>query len=119
MPYVHRTALGQIDSLHREPLPGAGEYLANDHPDVQRFVGNSVAPEDFSLLDAEFVRVLEDLIDTMVTKNLIAITDLPEQAQAKLNARKNLRDRMGGKALRLFSNSGLPELVDDTDFGSL
>ena len=40
-------------------------------------------------------------------------------AQAKLNARKNLRDRMGGKALRLFSSSGLPELVDDTDFGSL
>ena len=119
MPYVHRTALGDVDSLHRQPLPGASEFLDNEHPDVQRFVGNRGAPENFSLLDAEFVRVLEDLIDAMIMKNLITITDLPEHAQAKLNARKNFRDKMDGKTLRLFSNSGLSELVDDTGFGSL
>ena len=77
MPYVHRTALGEIDSLHRQPLPGASEFLDNEHPDVQRFVGNRGAPENFGVLDAEFVRVLEDLIDTMIMKNLITITELP------------------------------------------
>jgi hypothetical protein len=119
MPYIHRTALGEIDSLHREPLPGAGEFLDNDHPEVQRFVGNTGAEEGFGQLDAGFVRVLEDLIDTLIVKNLIAISDLPESAQAKMYARKSYRDRMGGKTLRLFSNSGFSEVIDDTGFGTL
>ena len=95
MPYVHRTALGEIDSLHREALPGAAEFLASSHPDVLRFVSEGV-PTDFHLLDAEFVRVLEDLIDTLVAKKLIALTDMPEPSQAKMNERKRLRDRMSG-----------------------
>ena len=119
MPYIHRTALGEIDSLHREPLPGASEFLDNDHAEVQRFVGNTGVPEGFNQLDADFVRVLEDLIDTLIVKNLIAISDLPESAQAKVYARKSYRDRMDGKALRLFSNSGFSEVIDDTGFGAL
>jgi len=119
MPYIHRTALGEIDSLHREPLPGAGEFLPNDHPEVQRFVGGAGAADGFDQLDAGFVRVLEDLIDTLIVKNVIAISDLPESAQAKLYARKSYRDRTGGQALRLFSNSGFSEVIDDTGFGSL
>jgi glycine betaine/choline ABC-type transport system substrate-binding protein len=55
----------------------------------------------------------------MLAKSLIAISDLPEHAQLKLGARKNFRDRMDGKALQLFSNSGLSELIDDTGFGAL
>jgi hypothetical protein len=119
MPYVHRTALGEIDSLHRHPLPGASEFLDNDHPEVQRFVGNSTSPDNFVQLDAEFVRVVEDLIDTLIMRNIIAVTDLPPQAQAKLFARKSLRDRLAGKALRLFPNSGFSEVIDDTAFGPL
>ncbi|MEO8057300.1 MAG: hypothetical protein ABI671_03165 [Burkholderiales bacterium] len=119
MPYIHRTALGEIDSLHRGPLPGASEFLDNEHPEVQRFVGNSAQPDSFNRLDAEFIRVLEDLIDTMIMKNLISITELPEHAQSKLTARKSLRDRLGGKTLRLFSNSGFSEVIDDTGFGPL
>ena len=89
MPYVHRTALGDIVSLHREPLPGASEFLDNDHPEVQRFVGNAGQPEHFQQLDAAFVRVLEDLVDTLILHNTIAVTDLPAEAQAKLFARTN------------------------------
>jgi len=120
MPYVHRTALGEIDSLHRHPLPGASEFLDNEHPDVQRFVGNSgSAPASFVQLDAEFVRVVEDLIDTLIGRNVIAVTDLPPQAQAKLFARKSLRDRLAGKTLTLFPNTGFSEVIDDTAFGPL
>jgi len=86
---------------------------------VQRFLGRRETSDGFGRLDAEFVRVLEDLIDSMLAKNLIAISDLPEHAQLKLGARKNFRDRMDGKALQLFSNSGLSELIDDTGFGAL
>ena len=119
MPYVHRTALGEIDSLHRQPQPGASEFLDNNHPDVQRFVGLSSTPENFSQLDAEFVRVIEDVIDTLIMKNILTITDLPTHAQAKLFARKSFRDRMGGKTLRLFPNSSFAQVIDDTGFGPL
>lgn len=110
MPYARRAADGRIASLHRDAV-GDAEFLADDHPDVQAFVGNdSAAREDFSRLDADFVRVIEDVIDTLIVKNLINITDLPEQAQAKLFARKSFRERVSKSSLRLF---------EPTDFGDV
>ena len=53
-------------------------------------------------LDADFVRVIEDVIDTLIVKNVLNITDLPEQAQAKLLARKSFRERVSKRSLRLF-----------------
>jgi hypothetical protein len=52
-------------------------------------------------------------------KNVIAITDLPAPVQAKLFARKSLRDRLSGKSLRLFPNTGFSQVIDDTGFGPL
>ena len=98
MPYVHRNAEGLIDSLHRHGDPGT-EFLADSHAEIQAFVGRGAQPE-FSQLDADFVRVLEDVIDTLITKNILNITDLPEQAQAKLFARKSFRERTAGSALQ-------------------
>jgi hypothetical protein len=109
MPYVRRDDAGRIDSLHRSAQPGC-ELLPDDHPDVQAFVGNG-GKDDFSRLDADFVRVIEDVIDTLIVKNVINITELPEQAQAKLFARKSFRERVSKSSLRLF---GQP-----TDFGDV
>ncbi|WP_298835397.1 hypothetical protein [uncultured Piscinibacter sp.] len=110
MPFVRRNAEGRIESLHRSGSDG-GEFLPDAHPEVQAFVGNdSDAREDFSRLDADFVRVLEDVIDTLIVKNVLNITDLPEQAQAKLFARKSFRERVSKSSLRLF---------EPTDFGDV
>jgi hypothetical protein len=110
MPFVRRNADGRIESLHRHAVEGA-EFLPDDHADVQAFVGNGAAArEDFNRLDADFVRVIEDVIDTLIVKNVINITDLPEQAQAKLFARKSFRERVSKSALRLF---------EPTDFGDV
>ena len=110
MPYVRRDTEGRVASLHRETA-GSAEFLGDEHPEVQAFVGNSGAPQqDFSRLDADFVRVIEDVIDTLIVKNLINITDLPEQAQAKLFARKSFRERVSKSSLRLF---------EPTDFGDV
>jgi len=49
---------------------------------------------DFATLDEAFVRVLEDLIDTLIEKGVLRLTDLPQAAQEKLNARKGLRRRL-------------------------
>jgi hypothetical protein len=120
MPFVRRSATGQIESLHRHQSEDVREFLAEDHPDVLAFLG--VAPprrEDFDRLDADFVRVIEDVIDTLIIKNVINITDLPAEAQAKLFARKAFRERQAGNTLRLFPNSGFAQVIDDTAFGPL
>ena len=70
----------------------------------------AIPRDDFSRLDADFVRVIEDVIDTLITRNIFNITDLPAEAQAKLFARKSFRERISQSSLRLF---------EATDFGDV
>jgi hypothetical protein len=123
MPYVSRNAAGQITALHRSADSGAGEYLQPTDPEVQRFLGVDDAPQrgsDFAPLDDDFVRVLEDVVDTLIRKGLLTITDLPDAAQAKLFARKSFRkrDQARGEA-QAFKASGFVEIIDDSSFGGL
>jgi hypothetical protein len=121
MPYVRRNAQGEVTSLHRHAEAGTSEFLPDDHGDVRAFLGQpsgSGGGEGFARLDADFVRVLEDVIDTLVAKNLINITDLPAEAQAKLFSRKSFRERSTQHALRLFGETvGFGNVIDDTQFG--
>ena len=110
MPYVRRDASRLIESLHRS-ADHSGEFVADAHAEAQAFVGSPGAePQDFDRLDADFVRVIEDLIDTLIVKNVINITDLPDQAQAKLFARKSFRERVSKSS---------PQLFESTDFGDV
>ena len=95
MPYIVRDPQGAIESLHRDAPRAAAEALPADHPEVQAFLGSG---HDFGRLDADFVRVIEDVIDTLIVKNVLNITDLPEQAQAKLLARKSFRERVSKRS---------------------
>jgi len=122
MPYVRRNAQGEVVSLHRHAEAGTSEYLPDEHADVRTFMGGVASPssgsEGFARLDADFVRVLEDVIDTLVAKNLINITDLPPEAQAKLFSRKSFRERSTQHSLRLFGDTvGFGNVIDDTQFG--
>ena len=108
MLYVRRNPDGTIESLHRENPGGGGVFQAETDPEVQAFVGR---PSEFSRLDAEFVRVLEDVIDTLIIKNVINLTELPEQAQAKLLARKSFRERSLKSSLRLFEPSNFGDVI--------
>ena len=56
------------------------------------------------------MRVIEDLIDALIVKNVINITDLPDQVQAKLLARKSFRERVSKSSLQRF---------EPTDFGDV
>jgi hypothetical protein len=122
MPYVSRGLDGRIDSLHRHPSPAHNEFLPDEHAEVLAFVGApppAVQRQEFERLDADFVRVLEDIIDTLIIKNVINITDLPAEAQAKLMARKTFRERVTRHSLKLFGDDGFGEVVNDTNFGEL
>jgi hypothetical protein len=99
--HVFRDAKGAIQSVSRELQPGS-ELLGENDPEVQSFF--KAPPEaSFDAADADFVRVLEDLIDTLIWKNVIHHTDLPPAAQKKLMIRKGLRTRIHG-ALNLLGN---------------
>ena len=123
MPYVRRGPDGQIESLHRHGNEGM-EFLPDGHAELMQFLGHSTpATSEFGRLDADFVRVIEDVIDTLIVKNIINITDLPNEAQAKLFARKSFRERVSRNSLRLFSDSSYGAessygpVIDDTNFG--
>jgi len=49
---------------------------------------------DLARMDVEFIRVLEDLIDVLVAKGVINLTDLPPQALDKLSQRRHVRRRL-------------------------
>jgi len=120
MPYVRRNAEGQIESIHR--IGDASlEFLPEGHSDLMSLLGHRPTPgaDEFGRLDADFVRVIEDVIDTLIVKNVINITDLPGEAQAKLFARKSFRERVSRNSLRLFSDTHFSNVIDDTNFGDL
>lgn len=79
----------------------SGPRLDLQDPDV---LVNSLSQSDLAL-----VRVIEDLIDTLIEKGLIQFTDLPAAAQAKLLSRRETRAALKDP-LRL-----LP--ADDADIG--
>jgi hypothetical protein len=132
MPYAVRDTQGRITSLHRHD-PGVGEELPGRHPEVLDFLGLAGTPAaeagfsrdaggydadsegaheaGFNRLDADFIRVLEDVIDALTSRNLINITDLPDIAQTKLFARKSFRERRPKNALDLFQAGDLDRLL--------
>lgn len=76
-------------------------------PDMQHDEnGTTNALERLAGSDQGMVRVLEDLIETLIRKDLIHFTDLPEAAQAKLIERRSLRRSVN--ALQIFRGDDLP-----------
>ena len=95
MPYVMRNQLGAIVAISQVQAAGFQEELPASDPELARFVGELGG--DASPLDATdkgLIRVLEDLVDVLVDNNVILFTDLPEDAQAKINYRRQLRSEL-------------------------
>ncbi len=63
-----------------------------------------------SQTDTSLVRVLEDLIDVLITRGVIQFTDLPEPAQAKLLERRETRASLSNR-LQLFPPDSDNDLV--------
>ncbi|MDD3484008.1 hypothetical protein [Azovibrio restrictus] len=95
MPYIKQDAAGRILSLHREAEPGADTYLPASHPDVLAFMGQE--GNAMEKMDLEFIRVIEDVIDLLLERNVIMFTDLPPAVQQKLNLRRSTRSSGQGE----------------------
>jgi hypothetical protein len=94
MLHLVRDPDGSIHTLSRQALPDSTP-VDEQSPEVAAFLHTAPAV-GFNESDADFVRVLEDLIDTLIAKNVIRHTDLPPAAQKKLMLRKGLRSRISG-----------------------
>jgi hypothetical protein len=98
MPYVSRDENGNIVGIFRSPMSGASEELAAEDPEVIQFLSDSGSSEQLKwelfVSDLLMGRLVEDLIDVMIQKNLMNITDLPGGAQRKLMRRRHLREKM-------------------------
>ena len=98
MPYVSRDENGQIAAIYRSPQGGASEELAPDDPEIIQFLSDAGSAEQLKwelfVTDLLMGRLVEDLVDVLITRNVIAFTDLPTGAQRKLMLRRHLRDKM-------------------------
>jgi hypothetical protein len=115
MPYVERDASGVIVGLFGEPRPGAEEWLESDSQEFFDFLrrvqgeGSSETLERLAHSDQALIRVVEDLVDTLISRDLLHFTDLPDAAQAKLLERRSLRRSVN--ALNLFDTNDDQSLI--------
>ena len=97
MPFVQRNEQGTIVALLSEASDTAKEFLAPNHPEIISFLcaEGSEAQEQFHpLADLEMIRVIEDLVEILISKNVIVLTDLPAAVQKKLLRQQSRRAKI-------------------------
>ena len=108
MPFVSRNAEGAITGVFNKPTPIAQEELDLDDTELRRYLESGSASEAQGALaasDREMARIVEDLIDVLIAKNVVNFTDFPPEAQKKMLRRQGLRRNL----------SPLRDLVGDED----
>ena len=114
MPYVSRDESGLVNAIYLRSHPKAMEFLPSDHPDIVLFFGG-VPPEnlenhalmELTHSDIEFIRVIEDVIDVLIHKNILTFTDLPEKVREKIISRNDARGRLAGYNDLVLPDEGL------------
>jgi len=95
MPYINRDKQGRVVQLLDAPTSDENQWLELSHPEVIEFLqcpaNETELKQSLVSSDGEMVRVVEDLVDLLMEKQVFVFTELPEAVQAKLNARKKLR----------------------------
>lgn len=103
MPYIKRDEHGRIVMVHLEPGEGLLEVSANSPEMIEFMKGMGMEQGSLQQSDMRLVRVLEDLVDLLIARDVIRFTDLPQAAQEKLLERRSMRQSLG--ALNLLSGS--------------
>lgn len=100
MPYVQRNEQGEIVGLTKESSGKSTEFLSVCHPEIIGFLSES-APECegkfLPMNDLGMIRVIEDLVDLLIAKNVIVLTDLPVAVQQKLLRQRSRRTALFGE----------------------
>ena len=105
MPYVQRDEHGRISAL-TAAAGSSAEFLPTEHPEVIQFLAaDGHTPSiDLLLADIKMIRVIEDLIDILISKNVIMFSELPAPVQHKLLQKKGQREKLFGGASNLIGS---------------
>lgn len=116
MLYASRNPEGKIISISDAPS-SSSKAIDNNHPDVRKFF--STHNEDFSPdsylddSDVKIARILDDLVDLLVQKNIIMFTELPNEAQKKLLSRRVVRSLLNNGTSSPSTTQNTSFLSDD------
>jgi hypothetical protein len=109
MPYVQRDSKGRIAAISVAKTEAMSEWVEAEAPELKEYLAqlasDTPAPEVAHALsdsDQALIRVVDDLVNVLVEKNLMRFTDLPEAAQKKLLERRSLRQSL--TALKLLGD---------------
>lgn len=103
MPYIRRDEHGHITLIDLQPGDGLIEVPASS-PELLEFMDRMGMDQGtLRQSDMRLVRVLEDLIDLLIARDVIRFTDLPLPAQEKLMERRSMRQSLG--ALNLLGGT--------------
>lgn len=96
MIYIERNAQGEICNLEFTPSANREEICLTSE-ELVNYIRNSDEREGLTRrvldqLDLDMVRVIEDLIDIMIDRNLMRFTDLPGPVQNKLLFKRKIRN---------------------------
>lgn len=103
MLYVERNDEGKIIALHNSPNPNATDQRSSIDQDILDFLEQNATSESWQTLltisDLSFIRLLEDMVDLLIRKNVIIFTELPEKAQEKIMERKKIREKYSSQSI--------------------
>ena len=100
MPYVQRNKEGRIIALTAEPIHENDQMLGLDNPEIMQFLaagsaaGQNRHQAELLMQDLRQIRILEDLIDLLITKGVILFSELPAAAQRKILNKKSAREKL-------------------------
>jgi hypothetical protein len=105
MAYIKRNEFGKIIAIASEYMEGFVEVSDVDRDELES-AGIDMVLQDGSLAksDIEFVRVIEDVIELLMAKNLIQFTELPQASQQKMLRRQKKRENFS-RSLNLLETS--------------
>ncbi len=99
MLYIERNREGRIVAIRQGQAAEGREPASLLDEEVLSFLQGSgeidALAQVLSLSDGSIIRVLEDLVEVLVRKNVILFTDLPVEAQEKIRQRQKMRRKIG------------------------
>ncbi|MCV9880123.1 tryptophan synthase subunit beta [Brenneria izbisi] len=106
--YIQRDSDGYLLKVDESPFPEMNGELPDDSAEALEWLNShevtQASLQQLRQSDLEMVRVLEDLIQVLMQKGLINITDFPPAAQLKLISRTQAREALNGSLNKLIGD---------------